>query len=450
MKRLLRIWKAVTAALAITVLAATPAAQAEKAPPPYRLTVAADRADSLYGVGEIATFTAKLLRDGQPAEEAELSWSISKDGVPPIESGLAKVEQGEATFRGKLGEPGFLLCRVTYQAPSKTTLAAVCGVGIDPWKIAPSLPVPDDFDAFWSGQKARLAQVPINARLTRVPSPRAGVECFDVQADCVGPPVSGYFARPAGAQPKSLPIILTVHGAGVRSASLAAAAGWAGRDFLAMDLNAHGIPNGRPEAFYRGLAEGELKDYRVRGRESRDTVYFLGMFLRLVRAIDFLAGQPEWDGRTLVVHGSSQGGAQSIVAAGLDPRVTFFAAGVPAMCDHTGVVVGRVNGWPKFIPQAPGDKPDPKVVQAVRYYDAMNFATRTKAACIVTVGFVDATCPPTSVYAMYNALRGPKEMFHDPPSGHAVSPRAGEAMRRAIHRHVSQMREAARARGAAP
>jgi cephalosporin-C deacetylase-like acetyl esterase len=165
------------------------------------------------------------------------------------------------------------------------------------------------------------------------------------------------------------------------------------------------------------------------------------MFLRLVRAIDFLTAQPEWDGRTLVVHGSSQGGAQSIVAAGLDPRVSFFAAGVPAMCDHTGVVVGRVNGWPKIVPTGPDGKPDPKVLQVARYFDAMNFATRTHAAGIVTVGFIDTTCPPSSVYAAYNALQSQKEIFNDPPSPHTVTRQAGEAMRRAIQAHVDAMKK---------
>ena len=76
------------------------------------------------------------------------------------------------------------------------------------------------------------------------------------------------------------------------------------------------------------------------------------MSLRLVRALDFLTAQPEWDGRTVVVHGSSQGGYQSLVAAGLDPRVTFFAAGIPGGCDHTGFKAGRVNGCPKLIATA--------------------------------------------------------------------------------------------------
>jgi cephalosporin-C deacetylase len=197
------------------------------------------------------------------------------------------------------------------------------------------------------------------------------------------------------------------------------------------------LPNGKPEGFYANLARTELRDYRNRGRESRETVYFLAMFLRLVRAIDFLTAQPEWNGRTLIVHGSSQGGAQSVVAAGLDPRVTFFAAGVPAMCDHTGVAAGRPNGWPQFLANPPA-QPAANVLEAIRYYDAVNFASRAHCAGIITVGFIDTTCPPTSVYAAYNALLGQKEIFNDPPSTHAVSAKAREAMRAAIRAHAGK------------
>jgi cephalosporin-C deacetylase len=422
-------------------------AQAERPSTNYVLTVQAEQSGAIYKQGEKAVFKIKLLLDRQPVPAAEVRWNISKDGVAPVQSGTLKLTNGAGSVSGQLDEPGFLLCRVSFQTPTRSTVNALGGAGFDPLQIKPSLPVPADFEAFWSAQKKALAAVPVNPRLTPVKSPQPGLDCFDVQADSVGAPVSGYFARPSDAQPKSLPIILTVHGAGVRSSSLGTAAGWAKDGFLALDLNAHGIPNGNPETFYTDLANGELRDYRFRGRESRETVYFRGMFLRLVRALDFLTAQPEWDGRTVVVHGSSQGGAQSIVAAGLDPRVTFFAAGVPAMCDHSGAVVGRVSGWPKLVPNDPEGKPDAKVLQAARYYDAMNFAARTKAAGILTVGFIDTTCPPTSVYAAYNALPGAKEIFNDPPSPHAVRPPANQAMRNAILKHVEARKVA---RGEAP
>lgn len=420
------------------VRAATPA-RSPRAPSSPTLSIATDRPDAIYPQGAPVSFTITLRSDTGPVADAEVTWTISKDGVPPVTNGTVRLTNGRATVTGSLNEPGFLQCRAVFRGTNTPTRTAVAGAAINPLQIEPSLPVPRDFDAFWAAQKQKLAAVPVRPRLTSVPSVSTNIECFDLQADSLGAPVSGYYARPLGARPGSLPVILLVHGAGVRSASLSGATAWASKGMLALDLNAHGLPNGQPESYYTNLAGTDLKDYRTRGRESRESVYFLGMFLRLVRAIDVLALQPEWDGRTLIVHGSSQGGAQAIAAAGLDPRVTFFAAGVPAMCDHTGVAVGRVNGWPKFLENPPA-VPNPNVLEAARYYDAMNFATRARCAGIVTVGFIDATCPPTTVYAAYNALAGPKQIFNDPPSTHTVSARAAEAMRNAIAAHVEDLR----------
>jgi cephalosporin-C deacetylase len=396
------------------------------------LSVTADHADAIYKRGETVTFSIQL-KAADP--NASVTWTLTKDGVAPTTSGKAMLANGVATTTGKLDEPGFLQCRVSYLGADKKTVMALAGVAVDPLHIMPGMAPPADFDAFWTAEKAKLSKVPMNPQLTPQLSPSKALEVFDVQADSIGNPVRAYFSRPIGTKPKSLPIILIVHGAGVVSSSLATATHWAGEGFLAMDMNAHGIPNGKPKEFYADLANGALKDYRTRGRESRDTVYFHDMFLRLVRAIDFLTSQPEWDGRTVVVHGSSQGGFQSIVAAGLDPRVTFFAAGVPAGCDHTGFKAGRINGWPKFI--ATGESPATNIINTVRYYDAANFATRAKAPGMLTVGFIDTTCPPSSVYAAYNAISSKHEIFNSINSGHTNTPAQTEAMRKAIAAHVA-------------
>ena len=66
--------------------------------------------------------------------------------------------------------------------------------------------------------------------------------------------------------------------------------------------------------------------------------------------------------------------------------------------------------------------PDAKVLETSRYFDAMNFAARTKADALVSVGFIDGICRPTSVYAAYNDLPGKKEMLNKPLMNHAVAP----------------------------
>jgi cephalosporin-C deacetylase-like acetyl esterase len=342
---------------------------------------------------------------------------------------------------GSLNEPGFIQVRAVYRANAKAKAAPIFGLGgaaIDPTEIKRSLPVPDDFDAFWDGMKKKLAAVPVEPKLVSVQSPLKDIESFDVTAPALGLQISGYMSKPVGAKPKSLPIILTVHGAGVSDSSLGGSASWASKGFLAMDMNAHGLPNGKPKQFYADLYAGPMNPYRYEFRNDREKAYFTGMMLRLIRGIDVLTSQPEWDGKHVVVSGASQGGYQAIAAAGLDARVTFFAAGVPAGCDHSGMLVNRIAGWPKIVPMVDG-KPDNSVVETFRYLDCMNFATRTKAAgAYFTVGFIDTTCPPTSIYATYNQLNISKEIYNDIPSGHSHSPAAREGMTKAVMKHVGK------------
>lgn len=414
---------------------------AKKAEPdsPIRITARAERKDATYRQGEKVVFDLTVTDAGKPAA-GTVEWVIVKDGLPTAQKGSAELKDGKAVASGSLDEPGFIQVRVTYRANAKAKAAPAVGLGgaaIDPTQIKRSLPVPDDFDAFWDGMKRKLAAVPVAPKLVAVKSPAKDVDSFDVTAPALGLQISGYMSKPAGAKPKSLPIILTVHGAGVSDSSLGGSAGWASRGFIAMDMNAHGLPNGKPKQYYTDLYAGPMKDYRHENKNDREKAYFTGMMLRLVRAIDVLTAQPEWDGRHVVVSGASQGGYQAIAAAGLDARVTFFAAGVPAGCDHSGMLVGRIAGWPKIVPVVDG-KPDMAVLEAYRYIDCMNFATRTKAAgCYLTVGFIDTTCPPTSVYAAYNQLSIPKEIYDDIPSGHSHSQAARDGMTQAVMRHVA-------------
>ncbi len=411
--------------------------QGQAPAPVLILKASTDHADALYKVGETATFTLEARQDGKPLVEGKVVCVLSKDGVQPQPPQTLNVKDGKATIIGKLDEPGFLLLRATLGKAS-----AMAGAGYDPLKLQPSMPVPEDFDAFWAAQKAELAKVPMKSTLTPVTSPSKPVEAFDVQIDCLGKPVSGYFGRFKGAKPKSLPAILHVHGAGVRSSNLGSVS-WAANEggMLSLDINAHGLPNEKPKEFYDALAAGELKDYRIEGNQDREKVYFKGMFLRLIRAIDFLTAQPEWDGKTLIVYGSSQGGFQAFAAAGLDERVTFICAGVPAGCDHTGSQANRIAGWPKIVPNDAEGKSDAAALQASRYFDNVNFATRARCrGAVVTVGFIDTTCPPTSVYAAYNALTIPKAIHTDVLSGHTNTPAASKFMQEAAFKHVREMR----------
>ena len=95
-----------------------------------------------------------------------------------------------------------------------------------------------------------------------------------------------------------------------------AAEGW-----LAVNIEPHDVMPDQPQAYYDALPEA-LKNYNTIETRDRDKNYFLYMYLADIRAIDYLASRPDWDGKTLVVMGTSMGGQQSLCAAGLHPKVT--------------------------------------------------------------------------------------------------------------------------------
>jgi hypothetical protein len=110
---------------------------------------------------------------------------------------------------------------------------------------------------------------------------------------------------------------------------------------------------------------------------------------------------------------------------------------IPAFCDHTCIVAGRINGWPRLIPNET-EKPSETAVNAVRYYDAVNIATRTKAQAFVTVGFIDIVCPPTGMYTAYSQLAGGKRIWNHLDTGHISKPEDEARVRQEVLGYIRQ------------
>jgi len=192
---------------------------------------------------------------------------------------------------------------------------------------------------------------------------------------------------------------------------------------IVLDINAHGMLNGQSQEYYRNLEQGELRNYWTHGVDDRDKFYFVGMYVRLLRAIEFLAAQEAWDGTHLITIGESQGGGQALAAAGLDKRVSAVVALVPAMCDFAGPVVNRVGGWPMPIGADVQSEGAKKIIDVVRYCDNVNLASRSRAETLIFVGLIDTTCSPTGIYATYNRLPGPKQIVIYPHKQHNGLPK---------------------------
>ncbi|MFC2089283.1 acetylxylan esterase [Bacteroidota bacterium] len=302
-------------------------------------------------------------------------------------------------------------------------LSASIGLVVEPEMFTPGSTYPDDLDGFWATQKKQLRALEMNIKEKLLDDTEDGFYCADIEINCTGPaPARGYFAKPAEAGEKSLPIVLLVHAAGVKGSWCQSrpeeALNYAKKGALCFDLNAHGMLNGQPQAYYDALEAGELKNYAYQGMENRDQYYFLGMYLRLMRTIDFLTSQPEWDGKRLLVIGESQGGGQALAAAGLDDRVSAAVAIVPAMCDFGGPLKARKGGWPNPIGYHLGNE---NITEAVPYFDAAFLLKDSRATLFVEIGYIDITCPSSSIYAAINQSEGKKIIKGVPYRGHHLN-----------------------------
>ena len=405
---------------AALLVAAAPAGAA------YEIRIATDAEDWHAAIGQTVTYRVSLLEDGRPVVGQKLQYTLSWDYIVPIRKGEITSAAEPVELTGLATHPGFMRLDVHYQPAEGKAVDEPASVAVAPRQIHSPVTEPDDFDAFWESKKQLVLAEPMNPQLTPVDSQMENFEIFDLQINCPGvKPCSGYFGRPTNAKPGTLPAVLFVHSAGVWSSWINAVR-QAGRwgDVLAYDLNAHGIPNGHDRPFYEALDAGELKGYPFQGIEDRETDYFLGMYMRIIRAIQFLTSQPEWDGKNLVVIGGSQGGGQAIVAAGLDPRVTLVLVRLPALANQTGFLAGQPAGWPRTVfrgnvEYCPINEYDEQVADVSRYFDAVNFARRCHAEIVIAVGFVDHTCPPTSIYGMFNAMPSEHKTIIDfPRVGH--------------------------------
>ncbi len=400
----------VVVGLAVLVWASSAAAKVAST---QKLLVRSEKASGVYEAGEPIRWRVECT-GGEPV--AEVDYTLQRGQLTTLREGKLRLSDGKAVLAAKLDRPGTLLVEVSFVDSQGYERKAKSGAVVAPYEIKPSAPPPVDFRAFWNAKLKELAKLPVNARLERADSGREGVDYWQITMDNIhGRKIRGQLARPT--EGEKLPALLIPQWAGVYPLEKEWATDRAAEGWLVLNILAHDLPIDEPAKFYREQTVGPLRDYWAIGNDDRDQSYFLPMYLACYRAADYLTGRPDWDGRTLVVCGTSQGGQQTLVTAGLHPRVTAALALVPAGCDMLGPEIGRKGGWPQWYSWTAGKDPA-KVHETSRYFDAVNFAAKIKCPLLVATGLVDQTCPPAGVLAAANQVDAPKEVIILPTSGH--------------------------------
>ena len=427
------------AALTVSVLPPCTAASAADAPKPVFTPF---HGDGIYALGEKVGWTVTAAPGAVPPK-GRFGYTIKRNNLDVVKTGSFDLSSGTATIETTFDQPAMLYVSVDYQAgfaPSlspaeyaqanrdleallekndpalKSLLAkypgyallrpelsfsafaenrvATLGAAVAPTLLKPAVAPPADFDSFWAAPLARLRRIAADPVLTPLPTTQPGVKLFRVRLDSVGSHVQGYLAMPD--RRGRFPALIIYQWAGVYALQPEWAADRAAEGWLTFDVDSHDLPPAQ--------ATGVSSAYQTIGDRSRDTSYFLDMYLRDTRALQYIRSSPRWDGRTVVLTGTSMGGQQSLATAGLNPgKVTAVLVNEPSGADANGSLHGRRAGYPVW------DSADPQVMRTAPYFDTVNFAPHITARTLIAMGFIDTTAPPAGIWTELDEIPGPKE-----------------------------------------
>lgn len=394
----------------------------------YQVRVSLGRPDWTYELDQAAKFTVGVTLNNSQVPGLPVKYSCGPEGMPAvIEKTVTTTAQPIAIDTPGMKAAGFYRCIATLEKDGRT-YRGLATAGYRPDQIKPVVTEPADFDKFWNDGKAALAKIPMDAKMELLPGlSTSTVDVYHVSFQNIGTGISrvsriyGILSVPKDAS-KKYPAVLRVPGAGVRPYTGQVAL--AERGLVTLEIGIHGIPVNLPLETYDQLRAGALNRYMLYNLDDRDNYYYRRVYLAVIRANDFLASLPQYNGRDLGVIGGSQGGALAIVTAALDSRVKFLAASYPAISDMAGYTANRAGGWPhafRDVKMRTKEK-----LETAAYYDVVNFSRRLKVPGLYTWGFNDETCPPTSMYASYNVIKSPKSLMLALEMGHAQTPEQSE------------------------
>jgi cephalosporin-C deacetylase-like acetyl esterase len=405
----------------LSALSVTVAAQAGT--PLVKVIVSPDHKDWTYKVNETAKFAVQVIQYGNLLENVTVDYEAGPEALPDIMKQGVVLKNGKMELSGTMKVPGFYRVRV-WAVVDGRRYEGLATAGFEPEKIQPTVKDPADFDAFWNEAISEARKFSLDPIITLMPercTSDINVYHISFQNNSFGSRIYGILAVPK--KPGKYPAILKVPGAGIRPYT--GDTRLASMGFITLEIGIHGIPVNLDAQVYANLNAGALAGYNAIRMNDKNSHYYKRVYVGCVRAVDFIYTLPEFDGTNVAVTGGSQGGALTIVTAGLDRRIKFAAAMYPALCDHTGYLNNRAGGWPHYFKNT---QPKPGEVETLQYYDVVNFAKRVKVPGFYTWGFNDLTCPPTSMYSAYNVITAPKELKLFLETGHWTFPEQAEML----------------------
>ena len=286
-----------------------------------------------------------------------------------------------------------------------------------------SVQAPPDLFDFWRRSLDKARAVAWAPKVEPVVGPLRAVHTFDVTfCGSEGQPVKAWLHRPAG-HDGDLPVVVRYPGYGggrglPHQVDHLVLAGYA---CLSVDARGQGAGGGwvggTPDTGSFGPASPGVMTH---GIASPETYYFRRLYIDAVLAVDAARQIDGVLASQVVLAGESQGGGTALVVASLAEGISAVMADVPFMCDiPRGMALCDSGPYLELVHYLANHRAEEAQVLAVlSYFDAAVLVAAAQAPVLFSAALMDRSCPPSTVYAAFNAYAGPKEIRTYPYNDH--------------------------------
>lgn len=274
-------------------------------------------------------------------------------------------------------------------------------------EFRPEVPEPDDFDAFWADTLAEARALPQELTLAPAQGPITQLHVEDlVFRGFGGDPVRAWVIRPlsGGRLPAVVEFVGYNGGRGLASEHL----DWAASGFVHVVMDTRGQGSGwgsggaTPDPHGSGPA---FEGFMTRGITDPRDYFYRRVFTDAVRLVEAVRTMDFVDAGRVAVTGGSQGGGITLALAGLlGDQVVAALPDVPFLCAFRRSVEltpGRPFTEVAQYLSVHRDQVD-AAFRTLSYFDGAIFARRATVPALFSVGLMDETVLPSSVFAAYN------------------------------------------------
>ena len=285
---------------------------------------------------------------------------------------------------------------------------------------------PNDLLEFWNETIAESRAMATPPTLVPVGTGLRLVQTWDVTfSGYGGQPIRAWYHRPAGLADEKLPVVIRYVGYGGGRGLPHQSSIWvdAGFGHLVMDTRGQGSSWSPGDTADPVGSDPAAPGSMTQGITDPATYYYRRVFTDAVLAVDLVHSLDGVDPTRVVVTGMSQGGGIALAVAGLTRGLAAVMADVPFLCDYRrGVNLAQTPPYSE-IGEYLRAHPDhvERVFRTLAYFDASLLAAWASSPALFSVAEMDRTCPPSTVFAAFNAYAGPKEIrryaFNDHEGG---------------------------------